>query len=163
MNLIDHTTAWVNGEVTQGKIMLAIGLMLLGAAVAILKSEHELLKGTLIPISLLIVILCGYGGFQVFGRPPHIKKVDELYVQSPEAAVKQELAKAEKDNGIYSLVKKVWIALLVIVAIGSLFIASDYYRGLSIGLMVMFLSMLIIDTTLHHRLKIYLNALIELS
>lgn len=162
MNLIEHTTSWVNGEVLQGKVMLGIGILLLGGAIAIFKSEHELLKGSLIPIALLTLMLCGYGGFQVFGRPPHVQKVSETFAQSPETAVKQELEKAQKDDGIYSTVKVVWIVLLVIAAIGSLFISEDYYKGLSLGLMVIFLGMLIIDTTLHHRLKVYLNVLTQL-
>lgn len=163
MNLIDHTTTWVNGEVLQGKIMLGLGILVLGAAIAIFKSEHELLKGSLIPLGLLTLMLCGYGGFQVFGRPPHIQKVSEVFAQNPETAVKQELEKAQKDHRIYSTIKMIWIILLAIIAIGSLFISADYYKGLAIGLMVMFLSMLIIDTTLHHRLKVYLNVLMSLQ
>lgn len=163
MNLIEHTTTWVNGEVLQGKIMLSIGILFLVVAIAIFKSEHELLKGSLIPIGLLVLVLCGYGGFQVFGRPPHIQKVSEAFAENPETAVKQELEKAQKDDGIYSTVKVVWIILLAIAAIGTLFISADYYKGLAIGLMVMFLCMLIIDTTLHHRLKVYLHALMSLQ
>jgi hypothetical protein len=162
MNLIEHTTAWVNGEVLQGKIMLSIGTLFLVAAIAIFKSEHELLKGSLIPLGLIILMLCGYGGFQVFGRPPHIQKVSEAFAHSPETAVKRELEKAQKDDRVYSKIKIIWIILLAIIAIGSLFISTDLYKGLSIGLMVMFLSMLIIDTTLHHRLQVYLNALTQL-
>jgi len=162
MNLIEHTTIWVNGEVQQGKIMLGIGILFLAAGVAIFKSEHELLKGSLIPLGLITLMLCGYGGFQIFGRPPHIQKVNELHTENPRRAVEQEIEKAQKDDKIYSTVKKVWIVLIVIVAIVSLFITSDYYRGLLIGLLVMFLSMLIIDTTLHHRLKTYLEALSQL-
>ena len=163
MNLLEHTTTWVNGEVLQGKIMLGLGILLLGATIAIFKSEHELLKGSLIPLGLLTLMLCGYGGFQVFGRPPHIQKVSEVFAQNPETAVKQELEKAQKDDRIYSTVKVVWIILLAIAAIGSLFISADFYKGLTIGLMVMFLSMLIIDTTLHHRLQVYMNALNQLQ
>lgn len=163
MNLIEHTTTWVNGEVMQGKIMLGIGILFLVAAGAIFKSDHELLKGSLIPLGLITLMLCGYGSFQIFGRPPHIQKVSELHAENPQKAIEQEMVKAQKDDKIYSTVKKAWIVFMVIVAICSLFLTSDYYRGLSIGLMLMFLSMLIIDTTLHHRLKTYMEALSQMQ
>ncbi|MCB9185251.1 MAG: hypothetical protein H6601_00730 [Flavobacteriales bacterium] len=163
MNLIDHTTTWVNGEVLQGKIMLGLGILLLLGSIAIFKSDHELLKGSLIPLALLTAMLCGYGGFQIFGRPPHIQAISEIYSQNPKAAIEKEITKAEKDDGIYGMAKKVWIVLLVIAAIASLFIVSDFYRGLTLGFMVLFLAMLIIDTTLHHRLQAYLEALKQLT
>ncbi len=163
MNLIEHTTNWVNGEVLQGKIMLGLGILLLLGGIAIFKSDHELLKGSLIPIGLVTLFLSGYGSFQVFGRPPHVQAVSEIHSQDPKAAIEKEITKAEKDDGIYGMAKKVWIVLLVIAAIGSLFIASDFYKGLTLGFMVLFLAMLIIDTTLHHRLQVYLEALKQLS
>jgi len=64
MELIDYTIAWVKGEVFQGKIMLAISILLLFGGIAILKSEHEILKGTLIPLGFILLIFFGYGGFQ---------------------------------------------------------------------------------------------------
>ena len=39
MELIDYTIAWVKGEVFQGKIMLAIGILLLFGGIAILKKQ----------------------------------------------------------------------------------------------------------------------------
>lgn len=72
MNLLEHTTTWVNGEVLQGKIMLGLGILLLGATIAIFKSEHELLKGSLIPLGLLTLMLCSsfrfLGGHRTFRK-----------------------------------------------------------------------------------------------
>ena len=40
MELVEQATAWARGDAMQGKIMLAIGVLLLVAGIAILKSNH---------------------------------------------------------------------------------------------------------------------------
>ena len=71
MELIDHTTTWAKGDIFQGRIMFAIGIAAVIAAIAILKSNHEFMRGMLIPLALLVVVCGGYGGFLAFGRPTH--------------------------------------------------------------------------------------------
>ena len=159
MDLINFTTNWVKGEVLQGKIMLAIGIFILIAAIAILKSEHELLRGMLIPLGLIVLALIGYGSFQTFGRSAHLQKVEKVFNQEPEEAIKQEYTKAQKDHKTYSLLKKVWAVLIVISALLFFVFSSTYLKGLSIGLITLFLTTLLLDSTLHHRLLEYIKGL----
>lgn len=163
MNLIDFTTTWVKAEVLQGRIMLIIGVLVLVAAIAIFRSEHTLLRGMLIPIGLIVLILLGYGGFQVTSRPSHIDKVSQLYNEAPEKALEQELTKAQNDDKTYKTLKKVWVVLIVISALLFLVFSSLYLKGLSIGLIALFLTGLMLDSTLHYRLQIYLEQLEKLS
>lgn len=162
MNLLDYTTTWIKGEVLQGKIMLAIGVIMLVGAIAIFRSDNTLLRGTLIPMGLILLIFFGYGGFQTFNRPTHIKKVTELFQENPAQAVEQEIAKAEKDHRNYSTLKVVWVVLIVLAAILYVFVSKDYFKGLSIGLIALFLTTLTVDSILHFRLKIYLEQLEKL-
>ena len=162
MNLIEHTTNWVTGEVAQGKIMLVLGILVLISAIAIFRSDHVFLRGSLRPLGLVVLVLCGYGGFQVFARPPHIKVVAEIAAHDPIAAKEKELTKSKNDDRIYGMAKKVWAALLIISALAFFFIKSEYYQGLTAGFMVLLVTMMFLDATLHHRLKIYLEALNQL-
>lgn len=98
MDLIKHTTEWVQGEVLQGKIMLVLGIIILIISIFIFKSDHEILKGMLIPIGLILLILFGAGGFQIIGRLAHISKVENVFAQNPKQAIQQEYEKAIKDN-----------------------------------------------------------------
>lgn len=157
MNMLDYTNAWVKGEVFQGKIMLVIGVILLIAAIAIFRSDNTLLRGTLIPLGLMLLIFFGYGGLQTFSRPAHINKVTEVYNENPDKAIEQEVVKAKKDNKLYRNLKMVWVILIALAAILYIFVSTDYFKGLSIGLVALFLTTLTVDSILHYRLKIYLE------
>ncbi len=159
MNLLEHTSNWVKGEVAQGKIMVTIALVLLFTVVAIWKSDQHFLRGMLIPLTLVVLAIGGYGGFQLFGRPGHVNKVQEVYDRSPEEALQMEYDKATKDDKTYTRLKPIWAGLMIVCLILYLVLKEESCQGLVIGLAVLFLSVLLLDTTLHHRLKIYLTAL----
>lgn len=154
MELLDYTTEWVKGEVFQGRIMLFVGILLSISGWMIFKSEHDVLKGTLIPIALMLLVFLGYGGFVAFSRPGHLEKVKTTYAESPVKALEMEQEKALRDHAAYSRLKPIWVVLIAVAAI-LYFLGGEYLKGLSIGLIGMFLSVLIVDTTLHHRLGFY--------
>ncbi len=163
MNLLDYTTTWVKGEILQGKILLIIGLIFLITAIVIFKSDNALLKGTLIPMAFMLLIFFGYGGMQVFSRTSHINKVEEIYKSNQKEAIDMEYTKAKKDDKSYSILKPIW-AILIVLSIVLYFAFSSYYmKGLSIGLVGLFLTALIVDSTLHYRLLTYYEALKQLA
>ncbi len=159
MEFIDYTTNWVKGEVFQGKVMLFIGALVLIAGVAILRGDNSFLRGMLIPMGLVAFALIGYGGFQVVGRPAHLDKVSKIYQESPQKAVEQEYKKAKKDDKTYKNLRVVWAILIIVSAVLYLVVSKDYHKGLSVGLVGMFLSTLLLDSTLHNRLTIYLEGI----
>ena len=162
MEIVKHTTEWVNGEVLQGKIMVAIAMLFLVAWVAIFRSQNELFRGALIPMALMVLVLGGYGGFQVFSRPGHIAKVEKVAQDSNKRALAMEMAKAEKDHKAYSTLMMVWPILIMVSALLTLLLKEEFYKGLGIGLVALFLTGLLLDSTLHHRLKDYKQDLTEL-
>ena len=98
MDYIEYTNAWAKSEVTQGRIMIGVGILLLVIAFFIYRSQHELLKGTLIPLSLLLVVLIGYGGYILSSRPAHAKETIASYETAKETAIENEIAKHINDN-----------------------------------------------------------------
>ncbi len=162
MELLKYTSEWVEGEIFQGKIMLTIGLLILIGGIAIIKSNHELLQGALIPLGLMLMIFLGYGGYQTFGRQSQITKVTAVYEESPEKALKQEYDKALKGDKTFKTLKIVWSVLIVLSVIVYFIFSKDYFKGLAIGLMALFLTTLIVDSILHYRLETYLKGLTEM-
>lgn len=159
MDLITHTKGWVKGEVANGWVLLIIGLALLIGFIAILFNHNQILRGTMLPLSLLILLLIGFGGYQIIKRPSHLTKVEHLYQQNPDKVKQTEYEKAMKDNKVYSFIKIVWV-VLVVISLGMYFISgSEYYKGMSIGFSMLFLSTLLIDSILHQRLLNYLEHL----
>jgi len=163
MDLIQHTSVWAKGDLFQGRIMLFVGILLLVSGIAILTSNHTLLKGTLIPIGLAVLILVGYGSFLAFSRSGHLETTRAAYLENQEQAIQQEYKKALVDNKNYTMLKPIWIGLIIVSAILFIVVKTDYLKGLSLGLIGLFFIALLVDALLHHRLKPYVDFLTELN
>ena len=98
MEFTEYTNDWAKSEVLQGKIMISIGIFLSIVFVAILRSDNALLKGSIIPLSLLLALLLGYGSYMLYNRPAHAKEIISLHQKSPHEAIKQAKAKHINDN-----------------------------------------------------------------
>lgn len=163
IDLIKQTSEWAMTDALQGKLMLAFGLVLAIAAFFILKGESPILKGMLIPMALVTLISLSYGGFLTFSRPNHAPKTAEIAKTSVADAVTQELEKARRDNQNYTMIKRVWPAIIAVCALLLFFISKDYYQGLLIGFIGLGFYGMLVDSMLHHNLKPYLETLIKLN
>ncbi|MFT4646373.1 MAG: hypothetical protein ACI8ZX_002801 [Planctomycetota bacterium] len=162
MNFTDYIQTWAKGDLQQGKIMLAFGVLGLVIQFFIFKSDHSMLKGMMIPLSLLVLIFIGYGSFLTSTRMNHATTNIENYQNNPQEVLQTALKKANTDNKNYTALKPIW-GILIVVSISLFFVfTKDDYKGLSLGLLVLFLSALITDSLLHHRLKPYLEFLNQL-
>ncbi|MEO0405639.1 MAG: hypothetical protein AAF193_12275, partial [Bacteroidota bacterium] len=79
MTFPEYLDKWVKSEVLQGQIMIAAGIILAISLFFIIRGNHALLRGTLIPLGLLTIILVGYGGSILFSRPQHAKQSMEIF------------------------------------------------------------------------------------
>ena len=146
MEFIDYMNAWVKSELTQGRIMVGIGLLLLVALFFIFKSQHELLRGAMIPLALLTLVLVGYGGSILYSRPAHAKASIERYQQSQEDAIEQEIAKHINDNKAGNMLMKwVYPSIMLLSLIVLVLVGSFYYKGMAIGFILLAASIYIID------------------
>lgn len=104
------------------------------------------MKGTLIPIGLLLLVLIGYGGYILYSRPTHAKKAIENYIQASKVAIEAEKAKHVKDNQAgESLMKFVYPTLMLIAALALFFISSPYDQGVALGCILLAVATYIID------------------
>ena len=164
MDFAEYMQSWVKNEVTQGKIMIGIGVLMLVALFFILRGQNELLKGTLIPLSLLMVVLIGYGGYILYSRPAHAQQSVALYKQSKEEAIQKEIEKHVNDNKAgKTLIRFVYPSLLLISAILLFAISSPYYKGVALGVALLAISTYIIDTGFVTRSDAFISFLNKLS
>jgi len=159
MNFSKQINDWIKGDIFQGKIMVSGGI-LLGIAIGFILNNVDLfIKGMLYPFVLLFFANIGYGTFLLFSRPKQLQDTQELFEHNPQQAIQKELEKAEKDDKVYTLLKPIWLGLLL----GSIilwFVFSDpYWQGVSVGLIIMSIGGFFIDFFLHRRLKPYLDFL----
>ncbi len=146
MDFIEYTNTWAKSEVMQGRIMIGLGILLLLAFYGILRSQNELMRGMLLPLSLLLVTLIGYGGYILYSRPAHAKASIALYKQAREVAIEKEKEKHIKDNKVgNTLIKYVYPSLLLISALILLIVPSIYYKGMALGFSMLFVATYLID------------------
>ena len=146
MDFIEYTNTWVKSEVTQGRFMIGIGILLLFVLYGIFRSQNDLLKGALIPLSLLLPVLVGYGAYILYSRPAHARESIALYKQSKTEAIEAEKVKHLNDNKAgKTLLKYVYPILMMLSAIALFFVSSLYYKGMALGFVLLFVSTYIID------------------
>ncbi len=158
MDLIEHSNVWAKGEVLQGRIMLFYGILLLVSFVFIWKSNHEVLRGTMIPLGIVICVMFAYGAYLMASRSSFSLKLEQSFKENQVQAANNELARLQQENKTYSTLKPIWVALILASAIMYFLVSGHYWKGLSIGLIVLFLSGLLTDTSLHYRLSKYMES-----
>jgi len=157
MNFTEYTNTWAKSEVTQGRIMIGIGILLVVVFYFIFRSQNELLKGTLIPLGLLILLLIGYGGVIMNSRPAHAKESISIYEKSKAEAVEKEKTKHINDNKSGKmLLKYVYPILILLSVIGLFFIPSQHYKGMALGFILLFVSTYIMDNGFVSRSEAFL-------
>lgn len=147
MNFIEYTNTWAKNEVTQGRIMIGIGLILLFVVYSIFRSQNELLKGGLIPLGLLLVVLIGYGSYILYSRPAHARESIALYQRAKIEAIEKEKVKHINDNKAgKTLIKYVYPILMIISATALFILQSQYFKGMALGFLLLFVSTYIMDS-----------------
>ncbi|MEM7375165.1 MAG: hypothetical protein AAF587_41610 [Bacteroidota bacterium] len=160
MDFIEYSNTWVRSEVTQGRIMIGIGILLLFVLFSIFRSQNELLRGALIPISLLVVVLIGYGGYILYSRPAHAKASIALYQTAKTEAIEKEKEKHISDNKAgKTLLRFVYPSILLLSAIALFVVPSPYYKGLALGFGLLAISTYIMDSGFVSRSDAFLSFL----
>jgi len=164
MDFIEYTDTWAKSEVTQGRIMIGIGLALLFVLYYIFRSQNELLRGTLIPLGLLLVILVGYGSYILISRPTHAKESISLFQQSKKEAFEKEKTKHINDNKAgKTLIKYVYPILMLVSVLALLLVPNQYYKGMALGFVLLFVSTYIVDNGFVSRSDAFLSFLNNLQ
>lgn len=162
MDFTQHLQVWSKGDIIQGKCMIGIALfIILPICVLLIKSGNPLQRGMIIPLGILFLLNVGYGGYLLFSRTKHLEQTERTSPLNSQT-IESEIAKIEADGKSYILTKYFWCSLLILSAIFFFIFTKDYFRGISLGLAIMFFGMLLIDVFLHDRLKLYLTALNEI-
>jgi len=164
MDFIEYTNNWSKLEVTQGRVMIGIGVILLIALYGIFQSQIELLKGTLIPLVILVILLVGYGGYILSSRPAHAKESIALYQKSAKEAIVKERTKHINDNKAGKILMKYVYPSLMLLSVVCLFALSNpYYKGMALGFILLSTSAYIIDNGFVSRSDAFISFLDRLE
>ncbi len=146
MDFIEYTQNWAKSEVLQGRIMIGVGVVLLIGFISILRSNHELLRGSVIPLGILIAIFIGYGGFILYSRPAHAKESIALYQKSDIEALEKEREKHINDNKAGNTLLKFVYPGMILAGLALLILAaSPYFKGMGLGFALLGIAAYVMD------------------
>lgn len=164
MDFIQQLNTWAKGDLFQAKLMIAwIFIFCLPLIFYSIKTHHVFFKGMIIPLSLLILMLLGYGSYLLTTKGREIQKIETQYSENHQQTLKEEQAKANQNSKSYVMFKTIWGTLLLFSILFYFLLNGIYMKGLSAGCILLFLTLFITDTFFHARLKTYLSFLQELS
>ncbi len=159
MKFIEQASKWTNGDRLQGKIMLYTGLVWMLVAYFVFYQKDIFLRATLIPLGLLISVLVGYGSILAFTRKTYLENITVRYALSSKETIQNECDRSLKIKKLYSICQMVWVLLLVLSMVMFFILDTQFLKGLSVGLLLLFTHLLAIHFWLQKRKKHYLMAL----
>lgn len=151
MDLLKHTISWVQGDIMQARVMLIIGLLLLIAYVFIWKSSDAMLRGMIIPLSLVLLLLIGAGLAFPSARKKQLQKVELSIKENPDQAIKLEKERILKDKNAYLKFFIVWSIIITAGIVLFFLTQSPYSKGLALGILFFALSAFMVDGFLQQR------------
>lgn len=154
MNLLQQMQLWTKGDELQGRWMIGIALVvLLPSILLVFKNNNPILHGMWIPLFLLLLMNIGYGSYLVLSKPKSLKETKIQYEKNPTQTVEIVLGNMKQADKSYRITKFLWATFMAISVLLYFVFTKNYFKGLTLGLMIMFFGMLVIDTMLHQRVK----------
>lgn len=154
MNLLQQMQLWTKGDVLQGRWMIGIALVIfLPSILLFFKNNNPILHGMWIPLFLLLLMNIGYGSYLVLSKPKSLKETKIQYKKNPIQTVEIVLGNMKQADKSYRITKLLWATFMAISVLLYFVFTKNYFKGLTLGLMIMFFGMLVIDTMLHQRVK----------
>jgi len=158
MNFIQHTVAWCQGEILEGKIIVIYALILIILSIFILPMTHiSNSKFLIIPLLFSAFVFLIVGGLLIFKNPMRMKAYQHSFLENPIEFIKSEKKRTDEFMSWYP--KTAWVLIIVFtVALFTLiFIGSSSIRYFCLVILLFCLSGWVIDHFSKARAQIYLN------
>lgn len=161
--MLESTAKWVGGEIVQGKVMLAVGIILLVACVFLWQSGSALHRGVAIPLAIVMLVNLGYGGYILQARPALLEQATQTYQQEPATIIAAETERAANEIKAYSQLKYVWVGLAVVSALSLFLWTPSFIYGIALGMLILAVSGMTIDSFLLKRISSYSEEITNLE
>lgn len=162
MELIEHTTNWVKGEILESVIMGSVGALILIASILFWKFGNTPYARAMV-VPLLVVglipfvmgIAGGYSNYQ------NISAYESQWKENPEAFVQAEKARVEGFADIFRVTYPMALILTIGGAILFFLIESPNWKAISLAMMLMGLMAYFIDHFARERGDMYYEYIVE--
>ena len=146
LDFMEHTLAWCQGEVLEGRLILLFGLLLLAVGVALWTSGTTPHAQALVLPALIISLLSIPTGLNLSRKNArNIPVYQQAFAQSPDQFVQQEKQRTGKFRQWYPYTRWGMGAVTGVGLALVLLLASPTGKALGLGLVLLAFAVLVID------------------
>jgi hypothetical protein len=156
MTFLEAVEVYFRGEKHTGLALVPVGIAFAGAGYYFWRVYGGGLgKGFGIPLLFAGVLAIAGGGILWKTVDARQGRLTGAHAADPAAPVAEEVARMDKVNANWPVLKYSWAALTVIALGLMLFVARDWVRGVALAVIVLCAVALVIDTFAERRAHIY--------
>ncbi|MBQ8050359.1 MAG: hypothetical protein IJ197_02125 [Bacteroidaceae bacterium] len=165
MDIINYSIDWVRGEVFAARVIALISVfVLLCAAGFYLWGKTSMARAYWLPLAVSGVFLVVVAGGLYYANHPRIEKFQEQYRENTELFVQGELERtAKSDRDLTLIVFRVLPILVMLCALGAMFITKTQGRAWFIVLMMLFAFLMAVDSNTRARNAEYHDILLKVN
>lgn len=156
MELIQHTTNWIKGELFEAKLIVAFGLLTIIAGFLFWKiGTTPNAKALLIPLIVVGAVYTSIGGGMLYSNPKRMVELPQSYQQNKEEFAKSEKKRVDDFQYGYKISKIVATVLFLLTLIIFWTTKNPNWMGIGIALTYFALAGLVVDYFSQERADIY--------
>ncbi len=162
MNFFQHTETWVQGEIVEGTLGVACGVVLILIAVAFWKFGAGIYaKAIIAPVTVVGLILVIGTAPGLYTYTKSLEKYKTAFQQDAAQFIADEKARVEGFDTLYTMTK-VFATMLFMAAILIFWLSdSAMLKGIGIGLILIAMSGLVYDYFSEGRAKAYYQQIVS--
>ncbi|CAM1348043.1 hypothetical protein [Tenacibaculum crassostreae] len=160
MDIFQHTTDWIKGELFEGKLVLIFGIITCICAFLFYKvGTTPNAKALLFPLLIAGFMFVGIGGSMLYSNPKRLAEFPKVYQENPDAFVEAEKERVETFTKWYPTTRYVFAALGVLGVVLFLFWNKPIGKAIGIALLLMTIATYVVDHFSEERAATYYQLL----
>jgi len=156
MDIFQHTTDWIKGELFEGKLVVFFGIITCICAFLFYKiGTTPNAKALLWPLLIVGFMFIGIGGGMLYSNSKRLVEFPKAYRENPKSFVESEKERVEAFTKWYPTTRYVFATLGVLGIVVFLFWNKPIGRAIGIALLLMTIATYVVDYFSEERAENY--------
>lgn len=156
MGFLEAVELYFRGERVTGYLLIPVGVVAVAAAFYLWRIHGApTAKGMAVPLAILGLAMAIGGPLLARTVDARQDRLSESFAEDPAAPVADELARIEKVNGNWKLLKIAWAALAAVAFVLVFAASREWVHGVALVLLMAAAVLMIVDTFAEQRARVY--------
>lgn len=156
MDIIQHTTDWIKGEIFEGKVVLLFGVVTFICAFLFYKiGTTPNAKAMLFPLLVAGFMFIGIGGSMLYSNPKRLTEFPKAYQENPDVFIQSEKERVQAFTKWYPTTRYAFAGIGILGIVLFLFWDKPIGRAIGIALLLMTIATYVVDHFSEERAETY--------